>query len=92
MSFDLNKAIGVTLSDLPASWNQRDLLLYSVGIGAKKTDFPFIYELSEHPHSCYSNASTQQNCLFSDDKFSAFPTYPVVLNLKGLNVSYLQHV
>jgi len=39
------------------------LLLYAVGIGAKKEDFPFVYELHK--------------------SFAPFPTYPVVLSLKG---------
>ncbi|KAF8507781.1 peroxisomal dehydratase [Gautieria morchelliformis] len=46
-------------------WNKRDLLLYAVGIGAQKTDFPFVYGTA-----------------YLDKKFSAFPTYPVVLPLK----------
>ncbi|KAG8933346.1 hypothetical protein FRC02_012099 [Tulasnella sp. 418] len=63
MSIDLEKAIGFENQDQPVSWTRRDLLLYAVGIGAKKDDLQFVYEL--------------------DKRFSAFPTYPVVLSLKG---------
>ncbi|KAG8994509.1 hypothetical protein FRB94_009828 [Tulasnella sp. JGI-2019a] len=60
---DLNKAIGYQFQDQPVSWNRRDLILYAIGIGAKKDDFAFIYEL--------------------DKSFAAFPTYPVILFVKG---------
>ncbi|KIO28266.1 hypothetical protein M407DRAFT_230779 [Tulasnella calospora MUT 4182] len=63
MSVDLSKAIGYQLQDQPVAWTKKDLLLYAVGIGAKKDDLPFVYEL--------------------DKSFAAFPTFPVVLNLKG---------
>jgi len=47
MSVDLGKAVGHELSDVPVSWNQRDVLLYAAGIGAKADDLQFVYEL--HP-------------------------------------------
>jgi hypothetical protein len=55
--------VNVAQLSLQVSWNQRDLLLYALGIGAKKEDFPLVYEL--------------------DKNWAPFPTYPVVLNLKG---------
>ncbi|KDQ51721.1 hypothetical protein JAAARDRAFT_210991 [Jaapia argillacea MUCL 33604] len=63
MSIDLAKAVGHQSPDRPVAWNQRDLILYAVGIGAKKDDFSLIYEL--------------------DKSWAPFPTYPVVLGLKG---------
>ncbi|EPQ50563.1 multifunctional beta-oxidation protein, partial [Gloeophyllum trabeum ATCC 11539] len=48
------------------AWNKRDLLLYAVGIGAKKDDFPFLI---------------LSGCV--DKSWAPFPTYPVVLGLKG---------
>ncbi|PBK63755.1 peroxisomal dehydratase [Armillaria solidipes] len=63
MPYDLAQAVGFSLPDREVAWNKRDLLTYAVGVGAKKDDFAYIYEL--------------------DPKFSALPTYPVVLALKG---------
>ncbi|EJU01567.1 peroxisomal dehydratase [Dacryopinax primogenitus] len=63
MANPLEKAVGYELPRQPVGWTKRDLLTYAVGIGAKKDDFPFVYEL--HP------------------QFAPFPTYPVVLSLKG---------
>ncbi|OCH94644.1 peroxisomal dehydratase [Obba rivulosa] len=62
---DLGKAVGYQGEDLPVSWNQRDLLTYAAGIGAKKDDFSLVYEL--------------------DKSWAPFPTYPVVLGLKGVD-------
>lgn len=45
MSVDLSKAIGYQLQDHPVAWTKKDLLLYAIGIGAKKDDLPFVYEL-----------------------------------------------
>ncbi|KAK7467272.1 hypothetical protein VKT23_004329 [Stygiomarasmius scandens] len=45
MSDSLSQVVGHQLPDRPVSWNKRDLLTYAVGVGAKKDDFPFIYEL-----------------------------------------------
>ncbi|KAL7284837.1 hypothetical protein ACG7TL_002150 [Trametes sanguinea] len=44
---DLGSAVGWQDDDKPVSWNQRDLLLYAVGIGAKKDDFALINELDK---------------------------------------------
>lgn len=46
-TFDLAKAVGHQYPETPVSWTRRDLLLYSIGIGAKKDDFAFVYELGE---------------------------------------------
>lgn len=40
---DLVKVVGHRYPDKPVSWNKRDLLIYAVGVGAKKEDFPFVY-------------------------------------------------
>ncbi|KAF5373790.1 hypothetical protein D9758_000685 [Tetrapyrgos nigripes] len=45
MSADLSQVVGYQLPDKPVSWNKRDLLTYAVGVGAKKDDLPFVYEL-----------------------------------------------
>jgi len=47
MSVDLAKAVGHPSKDLPVSWNKRDLLVYAAGVGAKASDFPFVYELDK---------------------------------------------
>jgi len=44
-NIDLAKAVGVELDVEPVAWNTRDLLLYAVGIGAKKDDLAMVYEL-----------------------------------------------
>ncbi|BGP02932.1 hypothetical protein NBRC10513v2_006659 [Rhodotorula toruloides] len=64
---NLDKAVGHESKPLPVAWNQRDLLLYAVGIGAKKDELAFTYE--------------------DDPNWHAFPTYPLVLGLKGTNPS-----
>ncbi|KAG8852538.1 hypothetical protein FRB96_008634 [Tulasnella sp. 330] len=46
-TYDLAKAVGYEFPDTPVSWLARDLILYAVGIGAKKDDFTFVYELDE---------------------------------------------
>ena len=40
------EAVGHKFEDLPVAWNQRDLLLYAVGVGAKADEFAQVYELS----------------------------------------------
>ncbi|TFL03097.1 peroxisomal dehydratase [Pterulicium gracile] len=47
MSYDPSKAVGFQSPDKPVSWNKRDLLLYAIGVGAKKDEFPLIYELDK---------------------------------------------
>mmetsp|Transcript_57701 Transcript_57701/g.163883 ORF Transcript_57701/g.163883 Transcript_57701/m.163883 type:complete len:312 (-) Transcript_57701:116-1051(-) len=47
----------------PVEYNQRDLLLYAVGIGCE--ELKFVYE--------------------QEPGFTAFPTYPVLLNMKGVS-------
>ncbi|GAA6009669.1 hypothetical protein JCM10207_004148 [Rhodosporidiobolus poonsookiae] len=41
---ELDKSIGHESAPFAASWNQRDLLLYAVGIGAKKDELQFTFE------------------------------------------------
>ncbi|KAG8921114.1 hypothetical protein FRC01_000408 [Tulasnella sp. 417] len=48
MPIDLPKAIGYQLQDQPVAWTKKDILLYAIGIGAKKDDLSFVYELGEH--------------------------------------------
>ncbi|GAA6060181.1 hypothetical protein JCM10212_005182 [Sporobolomyces blumeae] len=66
-SYDLNQAIGHASRPIPVAWNQRDLLLYAVGIGAKNNELAYTYE--------------------DDANWQPFPTYPLVLGLKGDNPS-----
>ncbi|KAI0649674.1 peroxisomal dehydratase [Trametes meyenii] len=44
---DLASAVGWQEDDQHVSWNQRDVLIYAVGIGAKKDDFALINELDK---------------------------------------------
>jgi peroxisomal enoyl-CoA hydratase 2 len=60
---DFDKSVGHTEPDQPVSWNRRDLLMYSVGIGASAKQLDYVYEQSAG--------------------FRPFPTYPIVLGLKG---------
>merc|ERR1712232_875854 len=46
---------------IPMTYNKKDLILYSLGIGCEENQF--LYEF--------------------DEKFAAFPTYPIVLTFKG---------
>ncbi|GAA5995451.1 uncharacterized protein JCM10292_005180 [Rhodotorula paludigena] len=64
---NLDRAIGHQGQPIPVAWNQRDLLLYAVGIGAKKDELQFTFE--------------------DDANWHPFPTYPLVLGLKGNNPS-----
>ncbi|GAA5902698.1 hypothetical protein JCM6882_004045 [Rhodosporidiobolus microsporus] len=52
---DLDKAIGHASAPFDVSWNQRDLLLYAVGIGAKKDELQFTFEDAKdwHPFPTY---------------------------------------
>ncbi|KZV75039.1 peroxisomal dehydratase [Peniophora sp. CONT] len=43
----LEKALGFEYPAQSVAWNKRDLLLYSVGIGAKNTDLNLVYELDK---------------------------------------------
>jgi len=47
MSADISRAVGHQYDSEDVTWNKRDLLLYAVGIGAKKDDFAFVYELDK---------------------------------------------
>ncbi|KAJ3318417.1 hypothetical protein HDV06_000493 [Boothiomyces sp. JEL0866] len=64
MSFDQSKVVGYQYPDEHVTFNQRELILYALGIGVH--DLKYTYEL--------------------DKNFAAFPTYALVLPLKG---SYL---
>jgi len=44
----LAEAVGYQYKSQAVLWNKRDLLLYAVGIGAKKDDLPFVYELDKN--------------------------------------------
>jgi len=44
---ELGKAVGFTYADKPVAWNKRDLLTYAIGVGAKKDDYAFVYELDK---------------------------------------------
>jgi acyl dehydratase len=44
---DLGKVVGFKNKDRLVSWNKRDLLTYAVGVGAKKDDLSFVYELNK---------------------------------------------
>ncbi|KAI9913700.1 hypothetical protein PsorP6_005828 [Peronosclerospora sorghi] len=61
MSVDVDAILSSPETTYTATYNQRDLLLYAVGIG--ESDLQFTYEF--------------------DDKFAAFPLYPVCLPFKG---------
>ncbi|KAG6977024.1 hypothetical protein JG688_00000755 [Phytophthora aleatoria] len=61
MSVNVDKILSSPEATYTASYNQRDLLLYAVGIG--ESVLQFTYEF--------------------DDKFAAFPLYPVCLPFKG---------
>ncbi|KAF7296783.1 Peroxisomal dehydratase [Mycena indigotica] len=45
MAADLSQVVGHELDPKPVSWNQRDLLTYAVGVGAKAEDLNIAYEL-----------------------------------------------
>ncbi|KAJ7866600.1 peroxisomal dehydratase [Mycena olivaceomarginata] len=47
MAADLSKLVGYEAPAQPVSWNQRDLLLYATGIGAKADDLNLVYELDK---------------------------------------------
>ncbi|OBZ76204.1 putative enoyl-CoA hydratase 2, partial [Grifola frondosa] len=51
--FDLAKAVGFQDDDQPVAWNQRDLLIYAIGIGAKKDDFAIVNDKSWAPFPTY---------------------------------------
>ncbi|KAH9846740.1 peroxisomal dehydratase [Lenzites betulinus] len=46
-NIDLAAAVGWEEEEKPVSWNQRDILIYAIGIGAKKDDFALINELDK---------------------------------------------
>ncbi|SCV69191.1 BQ2448_2211 [Microbotryum intermedium] len=45
MPIDFEKAIGYEKTPAAVSWNQRDLLLYAAGIGAKRNELSTLFEL-----------------------------------------------
>ncbi|KAH8112825.1 peroxisomal dehydratase [Phellopilus nigrolimitatus] len=47
MFANLEKALGFESKSEPVAWNRRDLLLYAIGIGFKKDDLAFVYELDK---------------------------------------------
>ncbi|KAF9804681.1 hypothetical protein IEO21_09284 [Rhodonia placenta] len=50
---DLAKAVGHQFDDQQVSWNQRDLLIYAVGIGAKADDYSIVNDKSWAPFPTY---------------------------------------
>ncbi|KAL8287490.1 hypothetical protein RQP46_003348 [Phenoliferia psychrophenolica] len=52
---NLDLALGHKSPDVDVAWNQRDLLLYQAGIGAKRNELSALYELSPtwHPPPTY---------------------------------------
>ncbi|KAL8286193.1 hypothetical protein RQP46_004681 [Phenoliferia psychrophenolica] len=44
---DLDKALGFESTPQPVSWNQRDQLIYASGIGSKRNELQFLYELGK---------------------------------------------
>lgn len=50
-----DKAVGHVYPVEDVEWLQRDLLLYCSGIGAKRDELPFLYELHKdwHPFPTY---------------------------------------
>ncbi|KAH9924966.1 peroxisomal dehydratase [Epithele typhae] len=61
--FDLGAAVGWEGEDQPVSWNQRDILVYGIGIGAKANDFAIINELDKSwsPFPTYPVSGTNQD-------------------------------
>ncbi|KAJ6498925.1 peroxisomal dehydratase [Mycena sanguinolenta] len=47
MAADLSKVVGFEGPSKPVSWNKRDLLIYSAGVGAKADDLNLVYELDK---------------------------------------------
>ncbi|KAJ7167444.1 peroxisomal dehydratase [Mycena crocata] len=47
MTGDLSKVVGSEMPAKPVSWNQRDLLTYACGVGAKADDLTLVYELDK---------------------------------------------
>ncbi|KIJ64807.1 hypothetical protein HYDPIDRAFT_111408 [Hydnomerulius pinastri MD-312] len=46
---DLGQFVGYEYKqEKPVSWNQRDLILYAIGVGAKQDDLSLIYELDKN--------------------------------------------
>ncbi|KAF9224919.1 peroxisomal dehydratase [Gyrodon lividus] len=51
---DLGQFVGYEYKQhKPVSWNQRDLILYAVGVGAKKDDLPLVYDKNWAPLPTY---------------------------------------
>ncbi|KAF8323934.1 peroxisomal dehydratase [Clavulina sp. PMI_390] len=44
---DPGSAVGYEFPDTPVAWTTRDLLLYAVGIGARKDEYSLVYELDK---------------------------------------------
>ncbi|KAK4052809.1 hypothetical protein OIV83_002096 [Microbotryomycetes sp. JL201] len=51
MAPPFDKALGHASQPIPTNWNQRDILLYAAGIGAKQDELQFTYELSPNWHA-----------------------------------------
>ncbi|UZJ56855.1 hypothetical protein CBS101457_006175 [Exobasidium rhododendri] len=45
-NIDFDKSLGHTEPDQAVTWNQRDLLLYAVGVGCSEKALDYVYELS----------------------------------------------
>ncbi|KAF8323935.1 hypothetical protein DL93DRAFT_2162040 [Clavulina sp. PMI_390] len=45
---DLEKVVGYEYPAIPVAWTTRDLLLYAVGIGARKDEYNIVYELDKN--------------------------------------------
>ncbi|KAJ3819706.1 peroxisomal dehydratase [Lentinula raphanica] len=73
MASDIAKLVGFELPDIPVSWLKRDLILYALGVGAKRTedDMPFVYDpnfaaLPTYPVVLTFKGDSQELNLFAD--------------------------
>ncbi|KAI8847325.1 MaoC like domain-containing protein [Chytridium lagenaria] len=80
MSFDPTKFSGYKYPDRKVYYNKRDLILYSLGIGI--SDLRFTYELGRRWRFFFIGDVVDRGW-FLDKTFEAFPTYGLVLGLKG---------
>ncbi|KAI0294718.1 peroxisomal dehydratase [Multifurca ochricompacta] len=84
-SHTLQRIVGREYGADPVSWNRRDLLAYALGIGATPAEQQFVNGTSAFPPCNIHFGLTAERSPYLElhPSFAAFPTFPVVLFLKG---------
>eukprot|EP01102_Stenamoeba_stenopodia_P006482 TRINITY_DN1778_c0_g1_i2.p1 TRINITY_DN1778_c0_g1~~TRINITY_DN1778_c0_g1_i2.p1 ORF type:complete len:123 (-),score=10.53 TRINITY_DN1778_c0_g1_i2:393-719(-) len=79
-SVNVAKVLATQFEPVPVSYTRRDLILYALGVGASELKFTYENGNKLLRVTFHRNLNLRVSL---DEAFSALPTYPVVLGMKG---------